>query len=300
MHLIYCADPLDSKKIDAVYQQEALAAKRAGFSVARIDLEALIEEGSGAKAVRWIKELDQIETAIYRGWMLKKGQYHQLYEALLQRGLRLINGPNQYGVCHYFPYTYPIIQDRTPRSRWLPVDQTFNMMQVHQLLAPFGTSPVIVKDYVKSRKHEWEEACYIPDVSDRDHVEKVVNRFLKLQGNDLNEGLVFREFIELEALAEHPQSGMPLTVEYRLFYLDGVCISQSPYWEYGEYVVEKIPTEQFHEVAKQVPSRFFTMDIARCVDGTWMIIELGDGQVAGLPEMLDVDEFYAKVGEVIS
>lgn len=25
-----------------------------------------------------------------------------------------------------------------------------------------GPGPYIVKDYVKSRKHEWDEACYIP------------------------------------------------------------------------------------------------------------------------------------------
>ncbi|WP_044640724.1 ATP-grasp domain-containing protein [Risungbinella massiliensis] len=297
MHLIYCADPLDSKKIDIVYQEESLAAERAGFSVARIDLEALIEEGNVTKAVRWVKELDQLETAIYRGWMLKKGQYQQLYEALLQRGLRLINGPNQYGVCHYFPYTYPIIQERTPRSRWIPVDPTFHMEQVHQLLAPFGNVPVIVKDFVKSRKHEWEEACYIPDASNRVQVEKVVQRFLELQGNELNEGIVFREFIELEELTEHPQSGMPLTVEYRLFYLDGECISQSPYWEHGEYHVENVPIEQFQDIAKLVPSRFFTMDIAQCKDGSWMIMELGDGQVAGLPERLEVDVFYKNIAK---
>jgi hypothetical protein len=28
-------------------------------------------------------------------------------------------------------------------------------------------------------------------------------------------------------------------------------------------------------------------------DGTWQIVELGDGQVAGLPERLDVTTFYA-------
>jgi hypothetical protein len=34
------------------------------------------------------------------------------------------------------------------------------------------------------------------------------------------------------------------------------------------------------------------MDVAKCLDGTWMIIEPGDGQVAGLPDQLDVDAFY--------
>ncbi len=29
------------------------------------------------------------------------------------------------------------------------------------------------------------------------------------------------------------------------------------------------------------------------VDGSWMIVELGDAQVAGLPERLDATAFYA-------
>jgi hypothetical protein len=45
-------------------------------------------------------------------------------------------------------------------------------------------------------------------------------------------------------------------------------------------------------VAKAVRSRFFTMDVAKRRDGDWLIVELGDGQVAGLPETADVDRFY--------
>jgi ATP-grasp domain-containing protein len=41
-----------------------------------------------------------------------------------------------------------------------------------------------------------------------------------------------------------------------------------------------------------VQSRFFTMDVAKRVDGGWMIVELGDGQVAGLPVRADVGAFY--------
>ena len=34
------------------------------------------------------------------------------------------------------------------------------------------------------------------------------------------------------------------------------------------------------------------MDVAQKMDGDWMIVELGDGQVAGLPEKADEDLFY--------
>jgi hypothetical protein len=34
------------------------------------------------------------------------------------------------------------------------------------------------------------------------------------------------------------------------------------------------------------------MDIAKRRDGDWLIVELGDAQVAGLPAHADVDAFY--------
>ena len=45
-------------------------------------------------------------------------------------------------------------------------------------------------------------------------------------------------------------------------------------------------------IAAQIRSRFFTMDVAQRTDGEWMIVELGDGQVAGLPERADQGKFY--------
>jgi hypothetical protein len=166
------------------------------------------------------------------------------------------------------------------------------MGHIMGLLEPFGHDPIIVKDYVKSRKHEWEEACYIPSAADREAVERVTNRFLELQEDDLNEGLVFRRFVELEQIGTHPESGMPLAKEFRIFFLNNEPVYWTKYWEWGDYGSEGPPINAFLEVGKSVQSRFFTMDIARRKDGSWIIVELGDGQVAGLPDHVDVTEFY--------
>jgi hypothetical protein len=50
--------------------------------------------------------------------------------------------------------------------------------------------------------------------------------------------------------------------------------------------------DTFRDIAQNVQSRFFTMDVARRVDGNWIIVELGDAQVAGLPAKADVEAFY--------
>jgi hypothetical protein len=46
--------------------------------------------------------------------------------------------------------------------------------RVAQALRPFGDGAIIVKDYVKSQKHYWAEARFIPSASDRAAVERVV------------------------------------------------------------------------------------------------------------------------------
>ena len=119
--------------------------------------------------------------------------------------------------------------------------------------------------------------------------------YLSRLGNAINEGLVFREFIEFELLAQHSKTGMPLTKEFRIFFFDAERIYSVEYWEEGNYQGIFPPFAQFCQVAKAVQSRFFTMDVAKRIDGSWMIIELGDGQVAGLPDKVDIIDFYQAV-----
>jgi len=290
MLVIFCADPLDSHEPDFMYSAEVAAVKSLGLDYGLINFEELIG-GNPSKAIQRIKP--QVDTpGIYRGWMLKPAQYEQLYSALLSRGIRLINDRTAYQHCHYLPDSYDIIAPYTPQSVWLKTDGQVAMNDIMNSLSVFGDQPLIVKDYVKSQKHYWNEACYIPNAADSVAVERVVRRFLELQGDDLNEGLVFRSFVEFEPLSTHAKSGMPLTKEFRVFYLDGEALSYVEYWEQGDYQNLTPPLEKFDEVAKNIQSRFFTMDIAKRKNGDWMIVELGDGQVAGLPEKTDAAAFY--------
>lgn len=110
-------------------------------------------------------------------------------------------------------------------------------------------------------------------------------------------GLVFREYVEFEPIGVHPKSGMPITEEYRIFWLYGEPLFWSPYWEGADYAGTDVPVDRFAGIAAAVRSRFFTMDVARRRDGGWMIVELGDGQVSGLPRQADADRFYSALSE---
>jgi hypothetical protein len=291
MKIVFCSEPFAPTRPDAAYADEVAAAQAAGFEVVLIDFEALVHDRDVAAAVRRIKPGQQPEPAIYRGWMLRLELYAVLYTALQERGLRLINDPAAYRHCHYLPESYPIIAPHTPRTVAIPLQPHAPLPELAPLLQPFGDRPLIVKDYVKSRKHEWHEACFIPSAADPAVVRRVVQRFLELQADDLNAGLVFREFVELQPLAQHSKSGMPLTQEFRLWFVDGRQIYSSQYWEEGSYTTAT-PADLFADVARQVQSRFFTMDVARTTDDRWLIVELGDAQVAGLPETTAAETFY--------
>lgn len=295
MRLIFCTDPLSSNAPDPAFEAEVRMARQLGIDYDLINFETLVSDRHALGTVRHVRSTEQPELAIYRGWMLRPAEYAMLYAALESKGLILINTPEQYRHCHYFPESYHVIEAHTPKSVWLPYDQAFSIERVMHRLAVFCNQPIIIKDYVKSRKHEWNEACYIPDAANRADVERVVKRFLELQGDDLNKGLVFREFVAFQPIGVHAKSAMPLTKEFRCFVLDGQVLMAAQYWDEGEYDKIEVVDSLFADILPHVNSRFFTLDVAQRTDGTWQIVELGDAQVAGLPETLNIAQFYQRL-----
>ena len=101
MRLVFCADPLSSNQPDSLYEDEVAAAQELTIPYDLINFEALVYEGNPQKAVRNVRLQEAASDAIYRGWMLDPDQYSQLYGALLERNVRLINDPAAYRHCHY-------------------------------------------------------------------------------------------------------------------------------------------------------------------------------------------------------
>ncbi|MEO1260983.1 MAG: ATP-grasp domain-containing protein [Bacteroidota bacterium] len=291
MRIIYCDSGFSPEEIDYMYAEEYEAAKSKFIQTSLMSFEEL-KRGNVEHALKRVRKNEEKEIGIYRGWMLKPSQYEMLYNSLLEKNIQLINDPVEYKFCHYLPESYETIKDYTPKTTFKELNAEFRMDDFQNEIGAFGDKPIVVKDYVKSQKHYWEEACFIPNAAKKEKVNLVVNKFLELQDNDLNEGLVFREFIELEELSNHSESGMPLTKEFRIFVKNGQIMTVFKYWDEGDYQDADPVVDEFEEVIPKIKSNFFTMDIAKKKDGNWIIVELGDGQVAGLPDNADKDEFY--------
>jgi hypothetical protein len=291
LRLLFPAHPFEKGAIEPDYAAEVAAADGLGLARSLVQVEPLLERADGAAAVRRVAE-GAGEPALYRGWMLSPGQYAALHAALAARGLAPITDPAAYRHTHWLPESYDRIARWTAPSAWLPAAE-LTLDRAVALARTFGARPLVVKDYVKSRKHEWAEACFIPDATDAAGVARVVSRFLELTGPELQGGLVLRTFLELEVVGAHARSGMPLARGWRVFWCDGAPVLVAPYWP--EVAGAPPPVEAFAEVAARVASRFFTMDLARQRTGEWVIVELGDGQVAGLPEGTDPAAFLGAV-----
>jgi hypothetical protein len=130
-------------------------------------------------------------------------------------------------------------------------------------------------------------------------LEEKINNFIELRGEYLNEGIVIREYINLNNLTKHSKSSMPLSEEYRLFFMNNNLIGIYDYWEEGSYNIIKPDTKYFEEIAKNIESKYFSMDIAKTKEGKYIIIELGDGQVSGFPKNINVNEYYKIVKIII-
>jgi hypothetical protein len=292
MLVLFCADPLDPRAPDSAWADEVAAARAAGAEIAVIEYEALVDGRGAEAAIRHVPPREAPALAIYRGWMLRAEACAELFAALATRGVTLINSAVAYRHTHHLPESYEAIAPHTPRSIWLPSGRDTSLDALMEALRPLGDGPVIVKDYVKSRKHEWEEACFIPSAADRATVERVVRCFLERQGEDLVGGLVFREFVRFRMVGTHSRSGMPLAREFRRFILGGQPLLTAPYWPEVAGTGDPPPDHLFGDVLARVESRFFTADLAEREDGGWMIMELGDAQVAGLPDGADPTAFY--------
>ena len=294
MRIIFCDSGFSPKEVDYMYAEEYKTAKNQFIQTSLISFEEL-KKGNIDASLKRVRPSEEKISGIYRGWMLKPSQYEMLYNSLLKKNIELINNPTEYKFCHYLPESYETIKNFTPKTTFKELKAEFKMEDFKNEINVFGDKPIVIKDYVKSQKHYWKEACYIPSASDKEKANSVISKFIELQDSDLNEGLVFREYVELEELTNHSESGMPLTKEFRVFVKNREIISVFKYWDEGDYKNVEPVIEAFEEIIPKIKSNFFTMDISKKKDGNWIIVELGDGQVAGLPDNADKEAFYDRL-----
>ncbi|NTV64394.1 MAG: ATP-grasp domain-containing protein [Oscillochloris sp.] len=173
---------------------------------------------------------------------------------------------------------YPSIRDHTPATVWLPKEA--------DPCAGYGCSAALrraARDRQRLREVAQTQVGrgLLHPLGRRSRRGGARNRsLLGSLGDDLQGRLVFRAFEPFRTTGTHPQSGMPLVIEYRAVIFDRLLLCVTLYWE-APVAAVSLDLMPFAEMIAGIRSRFFTLDLAQHTDGRWRIIELGDAKVAG-------------------
>src|SRR5262249_39914475 len=154
-----------------------------------------------------------------------------------------------YLATHHLPNWYPLLADLTPETRVLPADADI----VAELRA-IGWGAYFLKDYVKSLKTA--RGSIVREPADAPAV--------------IAEMRVYRGEIEGGICVRRVEEFIPES-ERRYFVLRGVGYSAT------EGIAEIV-----QKCAERLPSKFFSVDVARRADGQLRVVEVGDGQVSDL------------------
>lgn len=277
--VLYCSDPLGARRADAHFAEEARAVRAAGAATALIDHDTLLA-GDAARAVEKVPV--GAGALWYRGWMIPAERYADLDAALRERGGHLRVPPGAYRRAHELPGWYETFAGLTPPSGWLAAapGKAPDPARLAELAAALPAGAGIVKDYVKSRKHQWAEACHLPDLADRTAVHRVVSRFVELQGDDLAGGVVLRAFERFTAPGD-------AATEVRVWWRGGEprLVTAHPDSPYAGFAPPDLGPVGAAVGALDCP--FVTTDLALREDGVWRVVEVGDGQVSDLNPQAD-------------
>ena len=272
--ILFPSEVFDRRQVDADMKREHDAALDTGlFDVILFGYDDWFNHGM----LRLSVEPREITDAVYRGWMMKPEQYEKFYHQLLASNIRLVTTPEMYNTLHIFPNVYPFISEDTARIMTFPLHSEIDVSEVKKRFPRF-----MVKDFVKSVKGT-EFPAFFDQSTTQEEFDKWMEVFYHYRSNLLTGGICIKEYLNLKRYDGK-------TNEYRVFYINNEIGSICRNSLQGEYT--PVPPRAIIEKNSDLDSVFYTIDYAETEDGTWKIVEAGDGSVSGLSEGQDYMAFY--------
>lgn len=279
--MLFPRDVLAPRRVDEHFADEAAAARDQGLDVVLMDHDALVA-GDVDDALR--RTAAAVHPLLYRGWMITPDAWVALEAALASRDASLLISADEFARAHHLPGWYSLAAPHTPESVWTVGDDVDEFVHA---LAGLGSGAAVIKDYSKSEKGYWDEAMFIPDVTDAAPARSVVERFRELREDAFDGGFVGRRFEPFES------------AECRTWWVRGECVLITPHPDSPDDEVS-IAVDDLPRLAEP-PSAFFTMDVVRQAEtGAVRIIELGDGQVSDRPSTTPAADFIGAIVSAIS
>ncbi|HWL35013.1 MAG TPA: ATP-grasp domain-containing protein [Frankiaceae bacterium] len=268
MLLVVPSDPLRPRRPDEHFAPEYDAARDAGLDVALVDHDALTA-GAAAEACARLPASNDV---VYRGWMLRAEEYAAFDAAARDRGATLRTSAAQYRTAHELPGWYDALRDHTPFSA---VAGGFTRSDFDECRAAIGSGAAVLRDHVKSAKHYWHQAAYVPDVADAEAAWRVAERFLEVRDDARVGGFVLRRY--------EPFTG----AEVRTWWVGGRCALVTAHPDEPDAAPGDVDVSAVAPAVASLGLPFVTVDLARVTSGAWRVVELGDGQVSDRPRTTD-------------
>lgn len=145
--------------------------------------------------------------------------------------------------------------------------------------------PFVLKGETNSRKSHW-----LRDMYAENKLEAIAIHNRLVDDSLLSQQKIYiRQYVPLVKYMDGV-NGMPVTKEFRFFVACGVVLCGAFYWQnYVDDLPEipkpgEVPLDFLYDVIARVgnQSNFYTIDVAQTQSGEWIVIELNDGQMAGL------------------
>lgn len=210
--------------------------------------------------------------------------HKELFEEVSLKNSILINTPAMHEYVADLESWYEDLQELTPKS-WFRLEDVPN------------EGPFIVKGKTNSRKDRWKNLMYA------ENKEEAINIACELMCDSLlgKQGIVVRKYEQLVTFDEDV-SGRPVTEEFRYFCLDGKILARGYYWSnFSDSLKDAGIYPDFSEEADQLvlralekikgKIRFVVVDVAKTVEGKWIVIELNDGCMSGTSDV-PLEELY--------
>lgn len=227
--------------------------------------------------------------AIYRGWMMTPNQYGRFYSDLVSRGFDPLTNPLCYDRMHCFPSAYEMFEGQTSRILTFPADEGRVTIDANLVNRTFNR--FMVKDYVKSVKGT-SFPQYIDTPIEQEKIDALIDEFTSLRGSLFTGGIVLKEHVELKRYEGK-------TNEWRMFcFVKGMRLALAK--NSGQPESCPKPPEEYLSTRNFVVCPFYTVDFAELEDGSWTIIEAGDGQVSGLAESDNPVRFYETMSRCLN
>lgn len=244
------------------------AARRSGVNVVAIP-PAFRDDIPVAEALSFLKRQGRVMPAVWLGGIPKPDYYDQLYVALLDRNVRLLNDPQQFRRSMYLDESYPRLGELTFQT--LVVDDQTEFERALTTL----DGPAIVRPAVpRTKGRDWSQCLAETREQARELGESLLAR-PRVPGRP---ALVVRRWLPLRRLADGQ------TRELRIFVFEGTVLEMGSYWSQHEASLDDPDLKPALALAQEAQRRldvpYLAVDVGELESGGFVVIETWDAQCA--------------------